>query len=157
MRGVEDELAQRRRTMKMGAVTIWVDTSQRFHSFGEEGGGCWEWGLGLLGDGWWVKWGSWVVISRLELGLSGGRMAIAEDWERERACPGLRSPGSGSSVSGMSSSSFSDSTTGSVIVSRKTLGAATMPSSFSHMFLSFQEYRVGKRVDARTCGDGSTL
>ena len=138
VRRVEVELAQRRRTMKSGAVTIWVDTSQRFHSLGEEGSGL-TGGLALFGDGWWVGEGSWLVTSPLEAGISGGRMAIAEDWDRDRACAGLRSPGSGSSASGISSSSFSDSTTGSVIVSKKTLGAATMPSSFSHMFLSFQE------------------
>ena len=66
-------------------------------------------------------------------------MAMAVDWERDRVYSGLSSPGSGSSVSGISSSSFSDSTTGRVIASKKTLGAATTPSSFSHMFLSFQE------------------
>ena len=32
-------LAQTRRTMKKGAVKSWVETSQRFHSLGEDGGG----------------------------------------------------------------------------------------------------------------------
>lgn len=65
----------------------------------------------------------------------------------------LKLPDNGSS----SLSSFSLSTTGSVMVRRKTLGAATMPNIFSHMFLSLQFVMVGKRVAARTSGLGRSF
>jgi hypothetical protein len=50
----------------------------------------------------------------------------------------------------LSPSSFWGSTTGNVIVSKKTLGAATMPNNFSHIFFSLQLVNVGNNVDRRT-------
>lgn len=91
------------------------------------------------------------------VGLSGGSVARTVEPERGRKGSGVRRPGSGSTTSVESSSSFSTSTMGKVMARRKTLGAATMPSIFSHMFLSFHEYIVGKRVELKISGVGKIL
>jgi hypothetical protein len=60
-------------------------------------------------------------------------------------------------ISSSFSSSFCASTTGRVTVRTKTLGAATIPRSFSQIFLLLQLPNVGNRVPKKILGEGSIL
>lgn len=91
-------------------------------------------------------------------GSSSGAMTVmvlgADRWW----LAGVLATGLGRFNSGMVSSlSLSASTTGRVIVSRKTLGAATIPSNFPQILFSLNLHRVGNSFDVILCGVGSNL
>lgn len=92
-------------------------------------------------------------------GVSGGSTSdMLRVWESPLPLCGVAAGGrpksKESSAWPPSFSSFCGSTTGSVMVSRKTGRLATRPKILSNMFLSDQLVNVGNRVEIRTCGVG---